>query len=964
MSSDEREPTPHEPRRVEIAVTLGDFIAAAARKRRKVAEDVVKTPFADLDAQALREYIALTNTGIYRGREAEKVLRLEVVGDRYGDVTSTDGAALQRDVDSILVFARAFPWAAGCSLITAPKDPETLGNSHCQVEFRTSDGERFFRDPGDDPCIWLFDCGPDGYFSIYLMVPAYDRILHCELDVQLYAIIMKVMQRVYWESTLTMCPDLASERRRQEKFTGKPAYGTSSRKQISLFYVDEFTTLLTKEIHKTDWGRTSYWFLQIRNQKDRTRNPPGSRRELQESIQDLLSDAVVEHATVFVDIGVEIQPPKGYAVLPLRERLSDLRMALLGLSEEECELGDAYHDPWAGVAAIGGGRWNTKKNRLTANKISYTQVYTTDKSALYHASKGHRMPRLAEMMALRLKDANQEIDMLREVYANLRSCLSKKKEIATRIEARVPLDRASYMFEDARLVDCKNTCVLLPVEEAWGWRVERMMGFVVALRMSAAQDIEDRAQPDALKCVAAIVYALNALFSAPADKQKDRTLCLAVFPTFRANRAFERYCQGFWFPRSAGSETPYMDRGAMWLPDFSFATVGVTSMLRFLNSPVLLNRDQIASICGVPWPNIEALFLLHRTIPERPYRRNVKGAKAIQARPEIAGSFSLQRIHTPYDHGPDLDPEARFGEIPDGTPDSASEIFLGIIGEVFQLIGHSADRLDTYCVLTPQQKLLVGPATFKDPQLLTYFPRGYVNNTKVVWDKTAKLLFPPPAEGHKYTSNRWTKLPSVGKYLRYCTGPREEADRLRAFCIAEFQKLRWFPSVVADKVHDYREMPQSTGWVAFGSFRRGKQGVKVAWNATHREGYNVMTKGALKLDAAAVQQWRKDRQEARAANEGMAADEAAAEQVRREAEAQEEEEEEEEAQILQVQKPTMPPETLARLAGSKTHWQGRIHLPPGTPDNLRKRRREEEEEESEDGERGSQRQRREEEEED
>ncbi|KAJ7805247.1 hypothetical protein B0H14DRAFT_3485295 [Mycena olivaceomarginata] len=120
--------------------------------------------------------------------------------------------------------------------------------------------------------------------------------------------------------------------------------------------------------------------------------------------------------------------------------------------------------------------------------------------------------------------------------------------------------------------------------------------------------------------------------------------------------------------------------------------------------------------------------------------RNVRGAVEIHPRDiRLGGDFVLPRSDAVFDHGPDLPPEARLGEQPQKT--YAGEIFTRIIAEVFSLIGINMDRTRAYCHLSPDQRALVGPETFQDENLLTYFPAVYWSDDHKQWDRVATLLF-------------------------------------------------------------------------------------------------------------------------------------------------------------------------------------------------------------------------------
>ncbi|KAJ7805246.1 hypothetical protein B0H14DRAFT_2611508 [Mycena olivaceomarginata] len=88
-----------------------------------------------------------------------------------------------------------------------------------------------------------------------------------------------------------------------------------------------------------------------------------------------------------------------------------------------------------------GGRW-TFAEPVTQRKISYIQVYTSDKAALYNAGQRQKIPMLAGTRALRLLHADEQIELVREIYNSLIENHNKFTPVVMRIEARVPFNKA------------------------------------------------------------------------------------------------------------------------------------------------------------------------------------------------------------------------------------------------------------------------------------------------------------------------------------------------------------------------------------------------------------------------------------------------------------------------------------------------------------------------------------------
>ncbi|KAJ7794265.1 hypothetical protein B0H14DRAFT_2622052 [Mycena olivaceomarginata] len=197
-----------------------------------------------------------------------------------------------------------------------------------------------------------------------------------------------------------------------------------------------------------------------------------------------------------------------------------------------------------------------------------------------------------------------------------------------------------------------------------------------------------------------------------------------------------------------------------------------------------------------------------------------------------SGSFVVAGNPAPYDHAVDLYPDAQYGDLPDDEPQTSSQIFTDVINEAFQLIGVSQNGVTPYTLLTKEQRMCTGPETFKDRHLYGYFKQGYLETTGTAFDRTANLLFPHPRSQPHYTKQGWG-------------GFRDQ-----------FQELCWFPSIVTDKVYDYRAK-SGQGWTSFGGLVGKARAISIGWNRKKRSLHAVTTSEPRDpaLDEEAVRKW-------------------------------------------------------------------------------------------------------------
>lgn len=138
------------------------------------------------------------------------------------------------------------------------------------------------------------------------------------------------------------------------------------------------------------------------------------------------------------------------------------------------------------------------------------------------------------------------------------------------------------------------------------------------------------------------------------------------------------------------------------------------------------------------------------TAVTRRHKRNMNGATPIELRPiALPGNFLLPRVNAS-----------------DGLPqfDDVSQLFLSMLSEFLQIIGVNHDGTETYCKLSQEEWLCVGIETFQDPNLSTYFDRGYRNPDSKIWAVARGLLF--PTHSTRYRDNQgWRGVPSFQRCL-------------------------------------------------------------------------------------------------------------------------------------------------------------------------------------------------------
>ncbi|KAJ7303155.1 hypothetical protein DFH08DRAFT_986623 [Mycena albidolilacea] len=720
------------------------------------------------------------------------------------------------------------------------------------------------RNPGKDPALWFAQCGPSGRHSIYLMLPDLKDTEPELVQKIVYESVYAAIEATTPEMVPGQVPRYEDEVGRQAGFGSGRGRHSQSRKIIPSRDGAEVGRRVAELILAQPWGSSAYWLLQIRGVKDETRHPASEDR-VADKLHQLLRDVRSSGAHTYVDVAIEIHPPDGWGVLLLRNGHEELLRRVVGIPEDKVPLESKRLDVWSGVASTAGAHWDWADDPKSPSRISYAQLYVSDKALLYNAGLEGRMPVLNATHPLKMVTADQELTFLCGVYKNLHGGLQNLVPVATRFEVRVPKHYATTVFNGAclNLANFDNTVTVAKLTTIWGWRLERMMALAILFRAAAAQSTTTRSTPDHLKLIAVGTYVFNALNCTPGSMNNSRQLARAVWGT-------AVYCEDpqevlencIYSPTSPHAATPIMERGALWLPELNWPEPGMSNILRFRYSPTVLDEAQLSNIFGIPWSSIKGLFdgaVRNVLRTEGALQvRNVRPAKRIERRlVQLPGSFVVVTDEDPYDRADDLHPDARFGSPPPAEPMNVTQVFYEVISDVFQRLGVSQGGSTGYCRLTPEQRLCIGPETFQDLNLLSYFERGYLTNDRKTWEHIGNLLFPAPGAVGNYGKQGWGLAPAHKRYVQLVLGAdRDKAIKVHTFCAALFAEFRWFPVLVLDKMFDYRSKT-GPGWTAFGTFRPSSpRGVSVAWNPSKRSTPVYAAHLQPTLDTHAVQQWR------------------------------------------------------------------------------------------------------------
>ncbi|TFK62821.1 hypothetical protein BDN72DRAFT_902928 [Pluteus cervinus] len=160
-------------------------------------------------------------------------------------------------------------------------------------------------------------------------------------------------------------------------------------------------------------------------------------------------------------------------------------------------------------------------------EIKYVQLYTTDKSLIYHPDgQGHFGKIMTGRDVLEKKD-QAYIENLYGVYIN---AIDSNHSLA-RIELRTPIKEAHSILLDLDDDLIRRSLVVFPGKEWWGFRAYRALAIKNILAWQSDGSAQLRARESALTLTAAATWLINSLHSTPDLGPACRELLVSILPS-------------------------------------------------------------------------------------------------------------------------------------------------------------------------------------------------------------------------------------------------------------------------------------------------------------------------------------------------------------------------------------------------------------------------------------------------
>jgi hypothetical protein len=219
-------------------------------------------------------------------------------------------------------------------------------------------------------------------------------------------------------------------------------------KIIAEFNLDDFNDRLLHHLHTIPWGKGAMFMTQVRGLKDGTYHDP-TYLDARAALERFLDNLDTSSGLWFIDVGLELSE-QGKAYQWRTNGHRHVVRSVLGVSEAQANRmtnTDGRHyakDPSSHFTDLAGFRLTP--SHMGPYKVHYIQLYTTDKSPIYHQSSWRSAKHITGNMAM-IGGADglpTYVSQLYEVYNNAKDTL----DCAARVEVRVPLDHALDVLLD------------------------------------------------------------------------------------------------------------------------------------------------------------------------------------------------------------------------------------------------------------------------------------------------------------------------------------------------------------------------------------------------------------------------------------------------------------------------------------------------------------------------------------
>ncbi|KIY62295.1 hypothetical protein CYLTODRAFT_494734 [Cylindrobasidium torrendii FP15055 ss-10] len=804
-------------------IDLLALVELLGRKQGRIATapDTVWSPFDRLDKAAVRDYIDLALCGTTPTRQYNIK-----VNPAENQLAKLRDCIVERDIDSVLVFADVNPWRDDLSPLMVPIFYPCLGRLNVNVNFMAEvEGEQQRRvDPGKDAAVLFAECGPSGRHNMYMMLPGVQDEDMQTIRKTFYDIMRNAVEEHRPDIVTTWPATLEAETNRARQFTHQRL--TRSTRGLAARSVDVVLHSMLDDLHENyPWGKSAYLFLQMRGTKDTTRHRDNYDTTVA-MVDHFLRDVRKTHSHIFVDMGIEIRhESRNWTILPRSEGHSHMNIvsAIFDVEAEDLETGKYTINPWCCLQKVAGADMSFR-DPVGDHEISKAQVYTSDKFYAYNASSTgtHRTLHTNGLEFLKLEDGSYPPETLRQVYNACLDAAIAKMQSLLRVEVRIPYEHAARVYRRTfSPEDLCNYVYVLPTTVCWQWRLTRPLGISLIARYIASTPKVCRRELSCLTLVGGLSYMFNSVHSRPANYSWERNMALAVY----ANGNAHGYDQAWlaYTPRSNMEPVPILARGGLLLPPlvypsdnrnggniltFRNASPGVgeaseETITRYFGKKTM---SQIEALLGVP-----TTLVTKDSIHVRP--RRVDPPRAIKKRKVdlpngVTNAAVTMPVVTRYEGH---DPE----EAQADPPRDAAYFYLNVLCSIWQKIPDTGQHTPS-SRLTEAQIARVGFKTMRDTAISMYLKDFTVCNetSEKDWLHTQNLLWPTPSvELPKHASrlnskeHRWDTIPAWMEYIHWSCAKMSqnqvaEAMEVHNALVTMHNNCKWFFHLSGTKIFE------------------------------------------------------------------------------------------------------------------------------------------------------------------
>ncbi|KAJ3500113.1 hypothetical protein NLJ89_g9934 [Agrocybe chaxingu] len=636
----------------------------------------------------------------------------------------------------------------------------------------------------------------------------------------------------------------SNEMWRARSRTGTLAFQTTMFPGWLAVYLGDYIRMFLEENGRASWARGLCFLYQIRGTKGGYEHEP-TRAAAAVSLGELLEDYdfppdQASYGKWCVDVGLEVrsveedcvawQTSSHFHIFKNIARVTEYHAARVTTPGSS----KYTRDLTSHLTAVSGCRIPPGPMAQGEFKVSYFQMYGTEKSVVYRPDGHHFGKYLTCEDVLKGKADNYIVNLYR-VYGDA----IKHNQAMARVEVRVPLDHAADVLLNLDLQLLRQSLICMDPVAFWSFKMYRAMACRLVLVWQAEGPPLYRETKPALLLTMYIVWLLNGLHSTPDLGKYNRELVAAALPHVDTANADPDILVFGTPTEDDGAESdsdddddgqparPRRRADAITLPAIPFGAAQLPDLRvgegypvpRLCYSAGFIGDEAFHYFMKVDISEIGVEFFRKKlVVPAHPGRVRNKVHRTTtyhnDGQDPEANDFQvrgkpIQLMPAARDEGSDVDSDDNENPNNLTTPEEPAEKALTLLWRQFLLDltlkapNSQAAVAPSYCRLSSAERLLVNVQTYKDPNLANYFVAcQWQVATDESWARTFNNLFPDENDvraGRIQNYLQTNYYPSWAK-LKAQARTSDDIKKMRKYLKVKFDTLYWMPYAQRDRI--------------------------------------------------------------------------------------------------------------------------------------------------------------------